>query len=217
MFTRWGVFWGLLLVVTIPVVAMGDEPEEDSPASRFRIEAAAGAALPFGRTEFRKYWRRGVSAAVGLNYELTRTTFGLLADVQSFAAKSYELAQYLGFGSANFDGGRVTLFSLTANVKSLVSEPRRERIIYTLAGIGIHRTKVKAGTIRGLGQVKLPVTDRTGAAFQIGAGMEFRTARGKANPFIEGRINFGIQRRVDGPGAEAYNSFVLRLGVRGSL
>lgn len=105
---------------------------------RVQIYINSGATFPIQPDRFREHWSVGYNLGIGIGYKLSQShifniyfNYNLLPLNETDFLKKINISNYTG----SLDGGDVTIRTLTANLKMILS-PEKAATAYLVLGIG---------------------------------------------------------------------------------
>ena len=157
----------VIAIVAIAGVLLTTSPTQSS----IRLEAGGGLAVPMWPEGLHDSWNPGPNLVFGASFDAGYFLEGaLLADVSTFA-----LEKSINRTEGTVSGGRISLYSITANVRTYATGANRTARPYLSAGAGYHN--FSTGSIRDdaySNRIVSPETDEKGVAVVMyGGGLKF--------------------------------------------
>ena len=197
-------------VCILLLVSASDVCAQD--AHRFTFFFSPGPSVPIAPDDFSEYWNIGPGVSAGVAYAITPVLAGMvMLDANLFTVREDKAAASVGRRDTGFDvsGGRITVFSVTGNLKAYLTPQARRTRLYVYGGGGLYKLGVDGQGI-SVGTFVIPLAlpqDESTTCAQLGVGTEI-IASTALSFIIEGRYVVGFMED------ESRQTIQVRLGVK---
>lgn len=179
---------------------------------RFTFFISPGPSIPIAPDDFSDYWNIGPGVSAGVSYAVTPSLAGMvMLDANLFTVKEDEAAASVGRRDTGYDvtGGRITVFSVTGNLKTYLTPQATRTRLYIYGGGGLYKLGVDGQGI-SVGSFVIPLAlpqDESTVCTQFGVGTEI-IASTALSFIIEGRYVVGFTED------DSRQTIHVRLGVK---
>ncbi len=172
-----------------------------------RFEGGGGLAIPVAPEATRRSWSLGPDFTLGASFDAGQAIEGaLLADVSSYALKQSSFG-----GGSQVSGGRMTLVSVTANMRLFTTQAYGAVRPFMSAGVGflymnVGELRAKSGHLT----VQVPESNNSGVAqISLGAGVRLQFSKS-----IESMVQVHLLESVSPAHGMTSRNLVIRLLFR---
>ncbi|HUU45915.1 MAG TPA: hypothetical protein VM118_09295 [Acidobacteriota bacterium] len=193
------------------LLILGASSAHAQDTHRFSFFICPGPSIPIAPQDFSEFWSIGPGLSAGISYAITPALAGMIMlDGSLFTVREDKAAEALGINQTSLDiaGGRITMLSVTGNLKACLTPHASRSGPYVYGGGGLYRLSVGGqGMVGGWSVYPLAwPEDESALGAQFGAGTEI-VATASINILIEGRYLIGFTKD------ESRQTIQLRLGI----